>query len=136
MQTMRILVVDDQPSTTALVSLILTRCGYEVRAENFPARALAAALAFKPHLILLDVDMPGKDGGEVAHDIHAQPQLADVPIIFLTSLVSGAEAGKGPVNRGGMLFLAKPADPAVLKAAVEECLRDRGAHAPRTGMAA
>lgn len=132
MKPTRILVIDDQPSASSLVTLILNRSGFETRAENFPAHALSTALSFQPDIILLDVDMPGKDGGEVAHDMRAEPQLRDVPIVFLTSLVSATEAGKGPIMRGGMPFLSKPVNPSILTATVKRYLRESGTPVSRT----
>jgi len=101
----RILVVDDEPNLSGIVRLFLEKTQrFEVRVENRSALALAAALEFSPELVLLDVDMPGKDGGDVAAEIQAEPTLRGVPIVFLTSMVSAAEAGV----RGGMYFLSKP----------------------------
>jgi DNA-binding response OmpR family regulator len=101
----RILVVDDEPNLSGIVRLFLEKTQrFEVRVENRSALALAAALEFSPELVLLDVDMPGKDGGDVAAEIQAEPTLRGVPIVFLTSMISAAEAGV----RGGMHFLSKP----------------------------
>lgn len=105
----RILVVDDEPNLSGLVRLFLEKTQrFEVRVENRSALALSAAREFRADLILLDVDMPGKDGGDVAREIQAEPALRGVPIVFLTSLVSAAESGGGETIRGGMRFLAKP----------------------------
>ena len=123
MNKSRILVVDDDPNISRLVATILSQSSqYEVRTENRAYAALASARDFKPDLVLLDVDMPGKDGGEVASEIHGDPALAHVPIVFLTSLVSRNEAGNGLSLRGGMRFLAKPVDPAVLQRSVRSLL--------------
>ena len=111
----RILVVDDEPNCSRLVSLILEKTArFEVRVENRSALAVSAAREFRPHLILCDVDMPGKDGGELARDFHAVPALEDVPILFLTSLISRTEAGPHGSVRAGMRFLAKPVNPTML----------------------
>lgn len=119
----RILIVDDEPNLSGLVRLFLEKTQrFEVRVENRSALALAAARDFRPDMILLDVDMPGKDGGEVAREIEADPTLRGVPILFFTSLVSPAEAGEREVLRGGKRFLAKPVDPKVLIAAVDRIL--------------
>src|ERR1700722_3466853 len=98
----RILVVDDEPNLSGLVRLILEQTNrFEVRVENRSALAFAAAREFHPDMILLDVDMPGKNGGEVARQIKAEPEFLSVPILFLTSLVSRAEAGESQIVRGG-----------------------------------
>ena len=103
----RILVVDDQPANTRLLKLHLEKT-YEVREENNPKAALSAAEAFRPHLILLDVMMPGVDGGEVASRIQESPKLKDVPIVFLTAAVTKREVDAGEGRLGGFPFLAKP----------------------------
>ena len=119
----RILVVDDEPNLSSLVRIFLERTQrFEVRVENRSARALAAAREFRPDMILLDVDMPGKDGGEVAREVQAEPSLRSVPIVFFTSLVSHEEAGEREILRAGMRFLAKPVNPKVLIDTVDRVL--------------
>jgi DNA-binding response OmpR family regulator len=119
----RILVVDDEPNLSDLVRLYLEKTKrFEVRVENRSALALAAAREFHPDLILLDIDMPGKDGGEVAGEIAADANLREVPILFLTSLISRTEAGAHEVLRGGKRYLAKPVNSVVLMAAVDRIL--------------
>jgi DNA-binding response OmpR family regulator len=119
----RILVVDDDPQISGLVRIILeTTQRFEVRVENRSALALAAAREFRPEMILLDIDMPGKDGGEVAREIEAASDLQGIQILFFTSLVSRTEAGERDIIRGGKRFLAKPVNPQVLIATVDRIL--------------
>ncbi len=121
----RILIVDDEPHLCGLLKLRLTNTGkYEVLTEIFPSRAVNAARSFRPDMILLDVDMPGKDGGEVLRELRAEPAFADVPVLFLTSLVSGAEAGQREIERGMQKFLAKPVDPALLAGVIDRMIQD------------
>src|SRR5437870_11965568 len=88
----RILVVDDEKITTRLLRMNLEQTGkYEVRAENDSKRVVAAALEFRPDLIVLDVIMPEMDGGDVAAAIREHPTLSKVPIIFLTATVRKSE---------------------------------------------
>src|SRR6185503_21291437 len=66
----RVLIIDDEASFARMVKLNLEKSGeFEVRVENKPTYALAAAREFKPDLILLDVIMPAMDGGDVANQI-------------------------------------------------------------------
>ena len=105
----RILVVDDQAQNTRLLKLYLERTDdYGVREENDAKAALAAAEEFEPHLILLDVMMPGLDGGELAARFQGNPKLKAVPIVFLTAAVTKAEVKAGDGRIGGAPFLAKP----------------------------
>jgi CheY-like chemotaxis protein len=116
----RILVVDDQASNTRLVKLHLERSNdYVVREENDAKAALSAAEEFHPHLILLDVMMPGLDGGELAARFQANPKLKAVPIVFLTAAVSKGEVEAGSGRVGGFPFLAKP----VVLSEVSACLK-------------
>ena len=105
----RILAVDDRASNTRLVKLYLEQTNdYVVREENDPKAALAAAVEFQPHLILLDVMMPGLDGGDLAASIQANLALKAVPIVFLTAAVTKGEVEAGGGQIGGNSFLAKP----------------------------
>lgn len=125
MNKTRILVVDDEPNLSGLVRLILEKTKrFEVRVENRSALALFVAREFQPNLILLDVNMPGKDGGEVARELGADPTLRAVPILFLTSLVSTSEAGEREAVCAGMRFLAKPVKPEVLVESVDRILAE------------
>ena len=124
MSTKRILVVDDEPSVTRNLKLNLeTSGGYEVFTENDSGNALTSARTFRPDLILLDVMMPGLDGGDVASKLRADPWLRDIPIIFLTALVSNKETDGHEMLSGANTFLAKPVDIGELKQSVEEHIR-------------
>ena len=121
----RILVVDDDPSLCRLLKMTIEKSGrFEVRSENLACSVLRAAREFKPDMILLDVDMPGRDGGETAIALRADPDFANVPILFLTALVSEHEAGIRAVVRGGMRFLAKPVNPQALLHEIRSTLNE------------
>jgi CheY-like chemotaxis protein len=106
MPNTRVLIVDDQQGFTHLLKLGLERAGsYDVKEENDGTKAHDAALQFKPDIIFLDIVMPEADGGEVAQEIHADPSLESVPIVFLTAIVAKQET-RGDI--GGWPFLAKP----------------------------
>jgi CheY-like chemotaxis protein len=105
----RILAVDDRVSDTRLVKLYLERTNdYVVREVNDVKTALSAAEEFQPHLILLDVMMPGIEGGELAACFQANPKLKAVPIVFLTGAVTKGEVEALGGRSGGFTFLAKP----------------------------
>lgn len=113
----RILVVDDEASFTRLLKLNLEGTGrYSVLTENNPLIALPAAIHFKPDLILMDVMMPGLDGGDVANLFSKHPDLRNIPIIFLTATVKHAEVDASDGEIGGLHFLSKPVSlPELLK---------------------
>lgn len=112
MDKRRILIVDDEAGVTRMLKLFLEATqAYEVRTENQGSRAVAAVREFRPHLVLLDVVMPDMDGATVAAEIGADARLKDTPVVFLTALVTGKEAGGSGRNIGGRPFIAKPVDP-------------------------
>jgi CheY-like chemotaxis protein len=116
----RILVVDDKASNTKLLKLSLEQTNdYVVREENDAKAAVAAAEEFQPHLILLDVMMPGMGGDELAASFRANPQLKSVPIVFLTAAVTKREVEARGGQFGGFPFLAKP----VVLSEVVSCLK-------------
>lgn len=120
MSKVQILVVDDDPKLSRLVKVVLERTKlYEVTEENRPSSVLSTARRLMPEAILMDVDMPGKDGAELAREMSRDPALADIPLMFFTSLISYEEAGKEEIIRGGKRFLAKPVNPSVLIRAVQ-----------------
>ena len=109
MNKKRILLVDDEASITRSIRLNLETTGrYEVQTENVAVNALATASRFKPDLILLDVMMPGMDGGDIAAQMKASSSLKDVPIVFLTAIVSKKETDGRESTIGSMSYLAKP----------------------------
>src|SRR3954452_10932784 len=123
----RILIVDNDPNTTHLVKVLLERTGhYLVLEENDANKALQSARNFRPDLILLDVVIPETDGGEVAARVEADPELHNTPIVFLTALVTRAEAKSGlTIQRHP--FLAKPVSIPELINAIEQHLLVNGA---------
>jgi CheY-like chemotaxis protein len=119
----RILIVDDDISISRLVGLLLEKTGrYDVRVENQAQNASKSAQEFQPDLFLLDVDMPGKDGGEIAGDLKKIPAFARKPVIFFTSLVSAGETGGGEIMRGGQRYLAKTTDVGVIGRCIDRTL--------------
>ncbi len=122
MSKAKVLVVDDDPKLSRLIKLVLEKTNsYEVHEENRSSSAVATARSVKPNIVLLDVDMPGKDGGEIAREMAADSQLRQTPVMFVTSLVSQKE-GDEEIVRSGKWFLAKPVKPSVLIRAVDRLL--------------
>jgi CheY-like chemotaxis protein len=118
----RILIVDDDREITRLVKILLERTGrYSVLEENDATKAHQSAQDFRADLILLDVMMPETDGGEVAAQIEADPELQRTPIIFLTALVTKPETKAG-LHIQGHLSLAKPINIPELIDGIEENL--------------
>jgi len=118
----RILIVDDDRDSTHLIKILLEKIShYLVLEENDAAKAHESARDFRPDLILLDIMMPQIDGGDIAAQIDADPGLQRTPIIFLTALVTKAEAKTG-LHIQGHPVLAKPIDIPELINRIEENL--------------
>src|SRR6266542_5504920 len=108
MREKRILIIDDEPVVTEMLKINLEQIGkYVVCEENDPAQALAAARRVGPDLVLLDVMMPGMDGGDVASWLATDPQIREVPIIFLTALISKEEVPSGGLTNRQHRMLPK-----------------------------
>ena len=104
----RILIVDDDRDGTHLIKVLLEKIGpYLALEENDAAKAHESARDFRPDLILLDIMMPQIDGGDIAAQIDADPELQGTPIIFLTALATEAQAKAG-ISFQGHPVLAKP----------------------------
>ena len=123
----RILLVDDEAGITRMMRRNLEATGrFEVMDINNPTLAVETARQFRPDLVLLDVMMPDMDGGTVAADLAADPQLAKVPIIFLTAIVSRNEVEPTGSMIGAHLFLAKPVKLDELLACIDSQLGKAG----------
>lgn len=121
--TKKILVVDDEVVLTKMVKMNLERTGeYEVRTENEGSKALQATRDFKPDLIFMDVMMPDMSGDEVIAEIRDDPNLASIPYVFMTAIVSKAETEEMGSTIGGNEFLAKPVKTQEIIATIERIL--------------
>jgi CheY-like chemotaxis protein len=118
----RVLIVDDNRRFAESARAILQRTGqYTVCVETNALRALETARSFKPDLLLVDLVMPEIDGAELAKQIGADWALHDVPIVFVTALITPEEASDGR-RIDGHRISAKPHTAAELLRVVEENL--------------
>ena len=112
----RILIADDESHIRRILQFNLERAGYEVIATEDGAAALAAALAQRPDLVILDVSMPVMTGLDVCRKLKNDGALGSTPVFILTARgqESDAEAGR---DAGADRFFTKPFSP---KQMVEE----------------
>ncbi len=119
----RILVIDDEYRFATLLKLNLEKTGtYEVRTEKEGKKGLAAAQAFKPDLILLDLIMPDIDGGSVAAQIKAVEETRHTPILFLTAVMTKEETQQQGGTLSGYPCIPKPVSPEEISAVIEKYL--------------
>jgi two-component system alkaline phosphatase synthesis response regulator PhoP len=115
----KILVVDDEPSITNLVSAYLKPEGYEVFVASDGNAGLKAARAFKPDLVILDVMLPGMDGVELLSRLRRE---SDVYVIMLTAKTEETDKIVG-LSVGADDYVTKPFSPRELVARVKAALR-------------
>ncbi len=120
----RILIVDDQSGFTRIIKLTLEKTGdYDVLEKNSSAGVVAAVIEFDPDVILLDVIMPGSDGGDVVSLLKENPRTRNTPIIFITATVRKQEIDAQGGIIGGYPFLPKPVTAKELIECVEKYAR-------------
>ncbi len=121
----RILLIDDDRDFVEATTAVL-ESAYEVDVAFDGATGLSRARQSRPDLVILDVIMPGEDGFLVCEQIKADPALAGVPVIMLTSLPDGVRtldtSGAVPCIEG---YLEKPVRPAELLRRVGKVLGTR-----------
>ncbi len=105
----RILIVDDDPGVLHLLESRLAHGGeYEARTVLDSYHAMPVAKEFHPDIILLDVMIPDKSGGELALDLRRDPETRQIPIVFMSVLIE--DHGKKRLEIEGEQFrvVAKP----------------------------
>lgn len=117
-----ILIVDDEKVSRMTLERVLVRDGYRVRTAESGLDGLKAARDHEPDLILLDVVMPDLDGYTVCQMLRAEPGLAEVPILMITSLEDRTSRVRG-LEVGADDFITKPCHPDELKARVHSITR-------------
>lgn len=117
-----ILIVDDTPDNLALLSDALDDAGYMVLVALDGVSALGRIQRRRPDLILLDAMMPGLDGFETCRRIKAEPNSADIPVLFMTALTDSEHVVQG-FEAGGIDYVTKPINPEEVLARVASHLR-------------
>jgi two-component system, cell cycle response regulator DivK len=119
--TKRILVVEDHEDNRRIVRDLLTSAGYETIEALNGESGVAAAEAHHPDLILMDIQLPVLDGYEATRRIKANPAIANIPVIAVTSYaLSGDEALARAAGCDG--YVSKPFSPRALLASIRGML--------------
>jgi diguanylate cyclase (GGDEF)-like protein len=114
-----ILVVDDHEGQRELVATQLEMEGFEVETAESGEECLELCETLSPDVILLDIEMPGMGGIEACKRLKATPELAEIPVLFLTGWKDNDELTVKALNAGGNDFVVKTASPQVLIARVQ-----------------
>jgi len=123
----RILLVDDDPDFVEATKVVLESKPYKVITALSGGEGLKKAREEKPDLVLLDIIMPGVDGFQVCQQLKKDPQLAQIPVIMITSFSEKYMESSLGVSQGLTLeaedFIDKPVAPAELLIRVEKWLK-------------
>lgn len=103
----RVLIADDEPNIMVSLEFLMQRSGYEIRTAANGDEALKAAQEFRPHLMLLDVMMPVRNGYEVCQAVRENPRLKGMKIVMLTAKGRELEVTKG-LAIGADAYVTKP----------------------------
>lgn len=118
-QKQTILIVDDKPGNLHVLAQTLSELDVEIVRAHSGNEALAATLDHAFALCILDVQMPGMDGYEVAQLLRGEPRTQFIPIIFLTAALSEQEEILKGYEAGGVDYIVKPFLPLILLSKVK-----------------
>lgn len=118
----RVLIVDDEADIREFLSYNLTKNGFKVEVASDGLEGLKRALAFAPHLIILDIMMPGMTGVELCKEIRSRPELKDVLIAMLTARQED-QIQIEALNVGADDYITKPLKPSVFLSRIKALLR-------------
>ncbi|MEI9939779.1 MAG: response regulator [Pseudomonadota bacterium] len=124
---MRILVVEDQDSIRRMIEALVQARGYDVTAVASGTKAIDVASTNPPHLVLLDLSLPGQyDGFEVCRRLRADPQTANVPVVIISAL-DDQESRNRATEAGATSYYTKPFSPIALLKEIERLKNLTGA---------
>ena len=105
----RVLVVDDDASLAEMLTIVLRQEGFESRMCTRGNEALGQFREFRPDVVLLDLNLPKKDGREVLQEIKGDPALRTIPVVILTSSEAERDIA-GAYALQANCYITKPVD--------------------------
>ncbi len=120
----RILVIDDDDSLRELLEYTLKKAGWQVASAEDGEMGLKKALAYRPHLIILDLMMPKLNGFEVIHALQAKG-MGETPIVVITGYSESANEALIRQEPNVVEFLTKPIEYAALPPLIVRLIGDR-----------
>lgn len=118
----KILIIDNTENILKALSGLLSKKGYTVFTASDGAQGVVLAQQHQPDLILLDVNMPGMDGGQVRQALLDNAKTRQIPVVYLTALVTEEEERVQSDLSQGDSYLSKLVDSATLVKKIEETL--------------
>jgi DNA-binding response OmpR family regulator len=121
----RVLVIDDSPTITKVVQLVLTKAGYDVGTAPDGEAGLATVRRDRPDVILLDFVMPKMNGYQFCRELTADPKLRDIPVVLMSA--KGDQVGERFVKVMGIVdYITKPFSPEAITAVVQHTIAKYG----------
>jgi len=112
---LRVLIADDERDEVTTLAILLTQEGHQVREVYDGDAVLAHARDFAPHVVLMDIGMPGMSGFQVARTLQAEYGERCPVMIAVTAWNTGADKVRGKIS-GFAKYITKPYDPVALLA--------------------
>ncbi len=117
----KVLIIDDEYSFAEFARMLLSAHGYDAVVCLESEQGLQKAIAEKPALVLVDMNMPRARGTDVIRQLKAEPATKDIPCV-LCSMTSSPSEVKEALDSGAVEFLPKPLDPARFGACLERLM--------------
>ena len=117
-----VLTIDDDTAITELLAMLLRTHGYEVKTVNSGEEGVEAIKKYNPHVVILDLMMPGLDGWQVCKTVR---EFSNVPIVILSALDDPAMIASA-LDAGADDYLIKPVSSSILVAHLNRLIRRTG----------
>ena len=121
-----ILIADDEPNQIATLESFLSQRGYKIISASNGEQAFQKSIEFLPQLIILDIMMPKMDGTEVAMVLKHDPRTQNIPIFFVTAVISPEDQSK--VSSNPNRIFAKPVRLDELLGAIQNTISNGASH--------
>jgi CheY-like chemotaxis protein len=127
----RVLVIEDDESSMALVAAVLEQIGHEVIGARSAEEAASLLHDVRPALVIVDVRLPGQDGLTLTRHLKADPRTASIPVVALTAHASLADRDAA-LAAGCIAWITKPLDTRLLARTLVELLDQKSVNASWT----
>lgn len=119
----KIVFCEDEERIQKLIAATLRSTSHEIFIAGNGLEGVALIEREQPDLIFTDISMPHCDGIQMTNTLKTNPQLAHIPVIFLTAFAQSSEVEDG-YKHGASSYLTKPFSPSELRAKIEACLKN------------
>lgn len=123
---MRVLIIEDSDAIVRMIQALMSARGFDVRSASTGARGLEELFSWRPHVVLLDINLPGAyDGIEVCEKIRADKNARETPVIIISAM-NDDEVKRRAHEAGATAYYEKPFSPLALLKEIESLQRRSG----------